>query len=52
MDTMAMSMVHTTSPAARKVFGKEKDGTQKITARAVCYRSTCTARLSVWGVNW
>ena len=52
MEAIAMSIVQTTSPAARRVLGNVKEGTQKITASTVCHRITCTARLSVWGVSW
>ena len=48
-EAMAMIMVHTTSPAALKVFGSVKEGIQRNTAIIACHLITETASSVVFG---
>lgn len=51
MDRIAMIMVQTTSPAALRVLGKEKEGTQETIHITAWKRMTCNANVVVSGVS-
>lgn len=51
IETIAIIIVHMTSPAARNVLGREKEGTHAKVHMQAWNRITCTASSSVSGVR-